>query len=740
MPFRLHVHYSLCALLALSVGALRPARADGGPAQISFVNDVVPALTRAGCNQGSCHGAAAGKNGFKLSLRGYAPELDYLAITRDRGGRRICTSASDTSLLLRKPLLLVPHGGGRVLDASRPEYAILRRWIASGAPGPSPHDPALVHLTVEPGALVVEPGQAQHIRVLARFSDGSTRDATYWARYSSNDENVVTTAPNGSVMVVGHGETVVPVAYQSLVSFARFTSPFANAAAPGLYAHLPRSGYVDDLVYAKLRAMRLVPSPPAPPAAFVRRLYLDLIGTLPAPEEVRAFAADSAPGERERLVDRLMARPEFADYWTYILCDLLRVNRGALKDKGMWAFYAWVHRCVVENRPWTAMTNEILTSTGDTFRTGAANYFRTARTATELAENVSQGFLGVRIQCAKCHNHPLERWTQNAYYGMANLFARVGRKVDDAPWVNESMVVYNEASGDVLQPRLGRPVPPEPLGGAPMPPGDIEDRRAYLAAWMTSPKNWLFSHAIVNRIWAHFMGRGLVEPVDDLRETNPATNPALFDRLTRDFVSHGFDLRYLMRRIVTSEVYGLSSTARPLNRQDDHFYSRYYVRRLAAEPLLDALSAMTGEPEQFAGMPGGTRAIDLPDTHVASAFLDGFGRPARQITCECERDSHPDLAQALLFLNSETVNRKVTADGGIVDRLIASGAGDAGVLDALYCRAFGRPPTAAERKAELSALRSREAAQTAQSALIRRQAFQDLLWALVNSKEFLFNH
>ena len=720
-----------------------PPKQAGSP-RVSFVNDVIPALTKAGCNQGACHGAAAGKNGFKLSLRGYAPELDYLAITRQARGRRVCLADPAQSLFLRKPLLLVPHRGGHVLHTGTPEYALLTRWLAQGASGPDPRDPHVAALSVSQA--VGPPGspksklQHRKLTVRARFSNGSLRDVTYWSRFGTNDENVATVTPDGTVQTTGAGETAITVAYQDRVAFARVAVPFANRIDARAYRSLPRNSYIDELVYAKLSALHLWPSPPATDAAFARRLSLDLTGTLPTPEEIQAFCADHDPGKRARLADRLMARPAFVDFWTYKWCDLFRVNRGALKDKGMWAFYAYLHESVETNKPWDRLAREILTASGNTFRSGPANYFRTARTPQELAENVSQGFLGIRLQCAKCHNHPLEKWTQNEYYGMANLFARLDRKVDDDPWVNDAMIVANLPDGDVVQPRLGRPVPPKPLGGPTLALHAPQDRRAYFAAWLTRPDNWYFSHEIVNRLWAHFLGRGLVEPVDDLRETNPPTNAPLFDALAADFVKHHYDLCYLMRRIVTSQIYQLSAETNSRNRQDDRYFSRYFVRRLTAEQLLDALGQVTGIPETFPGVPPGFRALQLPDTHVSSEFLDSFGRPARQITCECERSQEPSMAQALLFINGDVSNRKVTADGGLVDRLVKAGKPDADILDTLYRTALCRPPVPAERAANLAALRKVLNPSAPNLALVRRHAFEDLLWVLVNSKEFLFNH
>lgn len=760
--------------------------AAGTAPRVSFLNDVVPVLTRAGCNQGTCHGAAAGRNGFKLSLRGFAPELDYLAITRQTRGRRINLAAPAQSLLLQKPLLELPHLGGPALRRGSLEHKILSAWFAQGAPGPDPQDARVTRLIVTPAVRTLAPGARLNLRIEALFSDGQRRDVTHWARYASNDENIATVAPDGAVCMTGVGDTSIMIGYQDRVAVSRLMVPFPNRIPPIAYTRLPRFNRIDDHVNAKLAALHLWPSPPATDADYIRRLSLDLIGVLPSADEIRAFVAERDPRKAEKLVEALMRRTEFVDFWTYKWCDLLRVNRGTLKEKGMWAFYSYIHDSVRDNRPWDVMTREILTATGNTFLDGPANYFRTALKPEELAENVSQGFLGIRVQCARCHNHPLEKWTQNEYYGMANIFARVKYKANLGIYVNDEMTVYNVSEGDLSQPRLGRPVPPKPLGGPELALDASRERRAFLAEWMTRPENWYFTHATVNRVWAHFLGRGLVEPVDDLRETNPPSNPALFDALTRDFVEHKFDLRHLMRQIVLSQTYRRSSTPDPRNAADTRYYSRYFVKRLTAEQLLDALCQVTGIPEQFPGLPAGLRAIQLPDTHVKSEFMDSFGRPPRQITCECERSQEPSMAQALIFINGDLINRKVTAEGGLVDRLIRSDRTDSELLEQLYWTTLGRAPRQAERSAGLAIIRKAlaaprqnqpvtaetggvppapaqkapPAATAAQSAAPteksgmpppakpaadtagerRRQAFQDLLWVLVNSKEFLFNH
>lgn len=713
---------------------------------VSFINDVIPVLTRAGCNQGICHGAAAGKAGFKLSLRGYAPEIDYNAIVRLAKGRRINLAHPEQSMLLRKPLLETPHIGGKALERGSVEYSILMRWLSAGAPPPDAQDPHVTALRVTPPVQSLAPKANLQLRVDAVFSDGSARNVTHWARFLTNDEAVATAQPDGKVAVAGVGQTAIMIGYQDKVAVARILVPFPNKTDAQTYSRLPRANYIDSLIYSKLAALRLPPSQSATDAEYLRRITLDLTGTLPTPEEARAFIASRDEKKREKLVDALMARPAFIDFWAYKWSDLLRVNRGTLKDKGMWAYYSYIHDAVRDNKPWDAISREVLTARGNTFLDGPANYFRTALKPEELAENVAQGFMGIRVQCAKCHNHPLEKWTQNEYYGMANLFARTKFKADLGIYVNDEMTVYNTAHGDIIQPRLGKAVPPKPLGGPILALDSSKERRAFFAEWLTRPDNWYFTHSIVNRVWAHFMGKGLVEPVDDLRETNPASNPELFDALANDFVKHKFDLRHLMRQIVSSRAYQRSSGSIPQNAADDKYYSRFLVRRLTAEQLLDALSQVTGKAEEFPGVPPGYRAIQLPDTHVKSDFMDILGRPPRVITCECERSQEPNMAQALLFINGELLNRKVSADGGLVDRLVKAGKSDSEMLEELYWSAFGRAPAAVERDGNLKSIRKAIAAlalkpeQKNELEQARRKTFEDLLWVLVNSKEFLFNH
>lgn len=750
----------------------------------SFRNHVTSVFSKQGCNAGACHGAAAGKGGFRLTLRGYDPDLDFQRLLREGGGRRVVKTDPGRSLVLMKPSMAVAHQGGLRLRPGTREYRVVSEWIAAGMPGPAENDSRIVSLEVLPKQRQLSKGQEQRLVVQAKFSDGRVEDVTRWARYTSNEEGVAKVDEHGVVKTEGYGETAVAVFYLDKVNFTTVTVPFPNQLSPARYAKLKRHNYVDDLVIKKLAGLRLWPSEVAPDAEFFRRIHVDLIGVLPTADEVRAFLADRDAEKRVKLVDRLMERPEFVDLWTYKWSDLLRVSRESLTDQGMWAFYEWIREQVAKNRPWNEVVHEVLTSTGSNFEDGPSNFYRIARTPEDLGETASQAFLGIRVQCAKCHNHPFEKWTQNDYYQMANFFARVGRKNGDAA---NDLIIYPQPSGNVNHPKLGKPLPPRPYDGQPMELDAPGDRREFLATWLTAPANPYFARSIVNRVWRHFMARGLIEPVDDLRATNPATNEALMAALVKDLVDHKFDLRHLMRQIVTSRTYWLTSRPNDQNRKDDRHYSRYFVRRLTAEQLLDAICQVTGQPEKFAGFPAGTRATQLPDTRVGSYFLDVFGRPPRQITCDCERAQEPNMAQALHLINGPGVNQKISAQGGLVDRLLAAKKQDAEIIEELYLTCFGRLPDGLERKATLEAVNEAvnpppgpmdlgktapagtvagavprtkpatpkpEAAKPAESKpaepakaaaqpnveQARKLVFEDLLWALINGKEFIFNH
>jgi hypothetical protein len=716
-----------------------PTRAPAAAiAPISFRNQVIPVLTKAGCNSGACHGAAAGKNGFGLTLRGYDPAADYDTITRQAGGRRVNKIEPAKSLILLKPTETVPHMGGTRFKVASPEYAIISGWIASGLPGPRDSDPRLKSIEVTPGDRTLDAGATIPLRVTARFTDGSTADVTRWAKYGSADETVAHVEDDGQVTIKGPGETAVSVSFLTGVALARVRSPFPVSIPESSYVPPAAAGAIDGLVLRKLRELHIAPAPLCTDSEFIRRAYLDAAGILPTRAEVEAFLADGSPDKRAALVDRLLVRDEFVDYWAYKWSDVLLVSSRALGKNNVRDFYGWIRAAVKSNMPWDKFVYALTTAVGRTDENGAANYYLIHRSPIDLAENYTQAFLGLTLTCARCHNHPMEKWTQIDYYGFTNLFARVSVK-EDASMAGkfDTATVFSTPDGEVLHPRLGVPMAPRPLDGRPMAAHSTEDRREYLARWATSPTNTLFSRAVVNRVWANFFGRGLVHPVDDLRFTNPASNEPLFEAVTGQFVREGFDVKALIRHIMTSTAYQRAAATIGENAKDDRFFSHYLIRRLPAEVILDAFSQVSGVPQPFTGFPKGTRALQLPDTRVDSYFLSVFGRPERVITSAAERMQDPTLPQALHAINGETLNGKLKADEGIVARLVRDGRSDGEAIDELYLSALSRPPSRAEREGLLTRLGSSAAGATDAD---RRARLEDLAWAILTSREFLFNH
>jgi hypothetical protein len=705
----------------------------------SFANHVEPVLTRAGCNQGACHGAAAGKNGFRLTLRGYSPEVDYDVLTRQALGRRVVKTAPAESLMLLKPTGALRHGGGVRFGADSLEYRVLAEWIASGTPRPSANDPTMKSLTVYPEAARLRPGDHQSVVVRATYSDGRSADVTGWAKFASTDETVARVDENGKVKVEGRGEASVTVWYSSLVARATITVPSELPINPKVFADAARRNLIDDKNLAKLASLGLPPSPDCGDAAFLRRATLDATGTLPSAEAFEAFVADRAPAKRAKLVDRLLAGPEYVDYWAYKWSDLFLVSSKKLPAPAMWAFYGAIRRSVAEDVPWDRFARAIVTAKGDSQSNGLANYFVLHRDPIDLTESASMAFLGLSLTCARCHNHPMEKWTQDQYYGMANLFARV--KLKDGGTTGD-VVVMPAPEGDIHHPRTGAVIPPQPLDAKALPVTDRGDRREAFADWLASKDNPYFARAVVNRVWRNFFSRGLVDPEDDLRATNPASDEPLMEALVADFIAHGYDIKHLIRTIMTSAVYARSSEPVPGNAGDSKFLSHYAAERLPAEVLLDAISQVTGVPTSFAGYPSGWRSLQLPDVKPESTFLDAFGRPIRESTCSCERSAEPSMAQALSLLNGAMLNGKLRAERGVVSKLLASGASDEAIVDRLFASALTRRPTAAERERLKAALAGAVAGirDAKESAQARRAAVEDLYWATLTSKEFLFNH
>lgn len=727
------------------------------PAPPRFTVDVMPVLTKSGCNMGACHGAGAGKGGLKLSLLGYDPDADYEVITRGAGARRVAPAQPENSLLLRKPAFTVFHKGGQRFRVGSPEYRLLRDWIAAGMPGPTPKDLRVVSIAAVPLTRTLTPGQTQRITVWAKYNDGTRRDATGQTIFTASDESVASVGPNGEAKVNGAGEGAIVLRYQSVVATATLTSPYAPPISRPAAAYA-KSGLIDRHAGRKLDSLGLPQSPDCTDADFLRRAYLDVIGLLPTPQEARTFLASSDPRKREKLVDSLLARPEYVDYWTLRWADILRCSRKSLGDKGMASLYTWIRTSVAENKPWNRFAQELLLAQGSTFSNGATNYFRTATSPNTLAETTSQVFLGVRIECAKCHNHPYERWTQNQYYQMAAFFARVGSKTGDR---KDEPVVILSNSGEVRHPKTGKEVAACALDGVPLKPDFTGDRREVLADWLTSPQNPFFAHEAVNRLWKHFLGRGLVEPVDDLRATNPASNPALFDALSDDFAKNGYDLKRLMRSILLSQIYQRSPIPSKGNERDTKYYSHYAFKRIDAEPLLDAIAAATGAPDKFEGFPVGLRATQLPDTGVGSYFLDLFGRPARNVACECERSADPNLGQILHLMNDTAINARIGSKSGRIAGLLSTKSDPKRITDELYLATYSRFPTPSERQQATAAITAsvpaaptvwvnpwksapalewKDAKAPPPPPKTRQEAAEDILWALLNSKEFVFNH
>ena len=896
--------------VALTIVLLVPASAEDPPSRRSFVNDVIPAITKVGCNRGACHAARTGKGGFKLSLRGADPASDLHAIVRDRLKRRIDVLRPEQSLLLLKPTMRIAHAGGRVLTRDSESWRILRDWIGQNAPGPSDTDPKITGIQIRQPSdgLTLEKGHRKPLLIEAAYSDGSRRDVTRWCRFETNDTTVAAADVHGVVTAVGLGKAAISVNFQGVFAAVVVEVPYGLATADYSYTQQPHRNYIDKLVVRQWQRLRLWPSPPAGDATFLRRVYLDVTGTLPSPQRVRQFLSDPNPGKRDALIYELLESPEFVDMWVTKLGDIFRTSSEWLGGEGIQPFNHYLRASLDNNVPFDAFVRELVSGAGDAAKTGPANYVRLYRAGgtqnwhLNISETVAQTFLGYRIQCARCHDHPKDRWTQDDYYGLGSFFSRVkatrpagktdgpetviadhgvhevphptrgvvlprtldgveieqtavrGTLWEPSQWIwdvpeaakeaeahvaryfrrslqleakplaaqiysaaddkmtlhvngqeigeggmsgavkrhdltallkpgknviaisaindagpggllawmqivqanNDSTVLGTDPSWKVtkelqenwtacefddrqwaasigLGPAAMDPWKLQPQPAEPIQP-DYASRRKVLADWLTSRDNRQFALMTANRVWRHFMGRGIVEPVDDFRLTNPASDQALLDALADDLVKNHFDLRHLMRTILTSNTYQLSATPTTENRRDTMFYSRYYPRRMTAEQILDAICQVSGISEAFDGQPAGTRAQQLPDTKVASAFLDAFGRPLRRsASCECERIQDPNLGQALELLNGTELHDRVVSDEGLVNRLIQQSVDDRALVEAMYLGSLSRLPGTREVDAIL-------AGAPADDAKLRRQYYEDLLWALLNGKEFLFNH
>jgi Protein of unknown function (DUF1549)/Protein of unknown function (DUF1553) len=674
-----------------------------------FENDILPILSRYGCNSSGCHGKAEGQGGFKLSVFASDPEADYAALTKEGRGRRVFPAKPEESLILRKSTGRIAHGGGTKLPYGGEDYRTLRDWIAAGMPVGSPDAPRVVSLRVEPAERVMGQKADQQLKVIAKYSDGTEKDVTRHARFQSNAESVASVSAGG--LVTTHdvpGEAAVMAAYLGEVGLFRVMVPRPQplAASPPL----PQFNVIDKLVDAKLAKLNVAPSGVCDDAEFLRRVFLDLTGTLPTPDEARKFLADTAKDKRTKLVESLLDRPEFADLWALRWADLLRVDRQPLGHQRAHLYYKWVRDSIAANKPFDQFARELVTAEGPANEVGPVNFFKVVTKPGEVAGTVSQVFLGVRIACAECHHHPFDRWKQSDYYGMTAFFA----------------------PGTTTHPRTGKPVFAHALD-IDIPAADpAGDRRLALAEWMTRPDNPYFARNLANRVWAWLLGRGLVEPVDDVRATNPQTNPELLDALAKFVVENRYDVRKLIVLVTSSRVYQTSATPNATNEKDEQNFSRAYFKRPDAEVLLDMICQALGVSEKFTGSPGVTRAVQLWDSKARSDFLKLFGRPNRVSACECERTREPSVSQVLNLLNSPDIQAKLTHEAGTVARLARTQKDDAKLVEELYLTFYARPPSAGEKDIGVKHLRK--------YAANRRAATEDLAWALLNSTEFLFNH
>ena len=708
---------------------------------INFTNEVVPVFSKLGCNSGGCHGKAGGQNGFKISLLGFEPEVDYDALVREGRGRRLFPAAPERSLLLLKAVGGLPHGGGKRMETGSPEYKVVYKWIKAGMPFGSDKDPKVVGIRVEPAHRIVGLKARQQITVTALFSDGTTEDVTRRAEYSSNDAEIVAIDEKGLVTTQDlPGEGSVMARYLGHVAVFRATIPLGAPPA----AKPKKNNYIDEHVFAKLDQLGIPPSAVCTDEEFIRRASLDICGTLPALEDVTAFLADKSPDKRAKLVDRLLDRPEYAAYFAIKWADILRNQKSSRNNDpsaaaATIAFHNWIRDALTSNKPYDQFVREVVAAQGNVLDHPPVAWYRELNKPELLVDDTAQAFLGTRIQCARCHHHPYEKWSQDDYWGFASYFARVGRKKPiGARGNSQESNIFVLRKGMTSNPATGKAMPPRGLDAEPAEIGPDEDPRQLLADWMADPKNPFFAPALVNRYWAHFMGRGIVEPIDDMRVTNPPTNPALLDALAKDFVARRFDLKHLVRTICTSTTYQLSALPNEHNKSDKQNFARYSPKRLGAEVLLDAIDQVTAAPTNFGGLPAGTRAIELPDESQGNYFLTVFGKPKRESACECERSTDANLAQSLHLLNSREIQDKLTNGGGRAAKLAADKRPEAEKIAELWLVIFSRRPTAEEtQKAEAYIGRKTD---PKNAVATRKQAYEDLIWALINSKEFLFNH
>ena len=700
---------------------------------MSFRHEVMAVLSKTGCNMGACHGYSLGKNGFKLSLRGSDPDKDFAAITKEFFGRRINLQTPASSLLIAKPVGTMAHEGGVRFKKDSLANEILTRWAAQGAPGDIADPVHVVAVRMIPDKLVLKPGQKHRLQLIAEYSDGTKRDATKLTIFTVNNDQFAHVDGEGLVTANDSGETAI---------VARFERTFAATGVIVLEpnsgfapTHVPSDHLIDQHVVEKLNRLRIAPSPVAGDEEFLRRVYLDLIGLQPKPEEIRAFLADAAPNKRTKTIDALFDRPEFVDHWSLKWGDLLQNSRTTLAPQSVFLFREFVRSSIASNMPLDEFARRILTARGGAQDDPASVYFAISKDTNDTVERATQVFCGVRMLCARCHSHPLENWTQGDYYGVASFFSQVSVRQDarHPRTGNAKLVQLTLAAGNATNPRTGQPQAPKFLGAEePQLAANVDRREAY-AKWLTSPENRFFARGLVNRMWSYFFSRGIVEPVDDVRSTNPPINPALLDALTKDFIDHKFDARHLMRTIVTSQTYQRTTVPNDSNRYDEQNFSRAIPRRIPAEALLDSLVQATGVPEAFGGAPGGFRAAQLPDANVTSDFLNLFGKPQRMEACECERDNQSNMLQALHFLNGAPITSRVQNLGGRLQQVLNQKLAPEPLVTEIYLWSLARNPKPEELKLGAEFLASYGADKQTEAA-------QDLMWALLNSKDFLLVH
>jgi hypothetical protein len=694
---------------------------------VSFRLDVMPIFMKAGCNAGSCHGAARGKDGFRLSLYGFDPAGDYYRITREFAGRRVDVSLPEQCLMVQKATGGVSHTGGKLMQPGDPCYDTLVNWLKAGAPNDPGEVPTVAKLEIFPPSAVLNgTGETQQLTVRATYTDGTDRDVTSLAYFLSSNDNSVAIDQSGIMTGANRGEAFVMARFEThTVGIPVITLP---RDLEFTWTEVPENNYIDTHIHNKLKKLRIQPSELCDDREFIRRASLDICGIVPQPAEVEAFVADTAPDKREKLVDALLARPEFVEIWVMKWAELLQVRSSPqVSYKATLLYYDWLQDQIAANVPINEMIVSLLASQGGTFNEPATNYYENEQDLLKVTENVAQVFLGMRLQCAQCHNHPFDRWTMDDYYGFAGFFAQIGRKAaGDDP---RERVVFNSGGGEAAHPLTGQPVPPKFLGGE-RPDVAGKDRRRVVAEWITSPDNPWFSKNLANIVWTHFMGRGIVHEVDDVRVSNPPANGELLDALGGKFSEYGYDFKRLVRDICTSRTYQLSTRPNETNAEDESNFSHARLRRVRAEVLLDVISQVTETKNKFRGLPLGARAVEIADGNTSNYFLTTFGRATRQTVCSCEVRTDPNLSQALHLINGDTVQNKIN-EGGVIQRLMDEGKTEPQIINELYMRCLSRAPTAEEEKDLLTFV---------SESPDKKAALTDVFWALLNSQEFLFNH